>query len=58
MSDPDSSNNQSIRHESEGGGFESPSGQDIFCLKTFDIFTRTSTCVSKMNAVAHAQLTF
>ena len=34
------------------------SGQDIFCLKNFDTFTRTSVGVLKMNAVAHAQLTF
>ena len=33
MSGPDSSNGWSIRHESEGWGFESPSGRDIFCLK-------------------------
>ena len=44
--------------ESEGWGFESPSGRDIFCLKNFDTFTRTPVCVSKMNAVARAQLTF
>ena len=39
-------------------GFESPSGRDIFCFKNFDTFTRTSALVSKMNAVARAQLTF
>ena len=33
------------------------SGRDIFCLKNFDTFTRTSVRVSKMNAVARAQLT-
>ena len=33
MSGPDSSNGLSIRHESEGWGFESLSGRDIFCLK-------------------------
>ena len=33
------------------------SGRDIFCLN-FDTFTRTSVRVSKMNAVARAQLTF
>ena len=44
MPGPDSSIGYSIRHESEGWGFESPSGGDIF--------------VSKMNAVARAQLTF
>ena len=38
--------------------FESPSGWDIFCLKNFDTFTRTTVRVSKMNAVARAQLTF
>ena len=38
--------------------FESPSGQNIFYLKNFDTFARTSVRVSKMNAVAHAQLTF
>ena len=47
MSDPDS-----IRHESEGLGFESPSGRDIYCLKKFDTFTRTPLRVSKINAVA------
>ena len=46
-----------IRHESEGWGFESPSGRDIFCLKNFDTFPRTPVRVSKMNAVARAQLT-
>ena len=39
-------------------GFESLSGRDIFCLKNFDTFTRTSVRASKMNAVARAQLTF
>ena len=38
-------------------GFEFPSDRDIFCLKNFDTFTRTSIRVSKMNAVARAQLT-
>ena len=38
--------------------FGSPSDRDIFCLKNFDtITTRTSVRVSKMNAVARAQLT-
>ena len=32
MSVPDSSSGQSIRHESEDLGLESPSGRDIFCL--------------------------
>ena len=32
--------------------------RDIFCLKNFDTFTRTPVHVSKMNAVARAQLTF
>ena len=45
-------------HDSEGWGFESPSGRDIFCLKNFDTFTRTPVHVSKMNAVAHTQLAF
>ena len=58
ISDPDSPISESIQHESEGWGFESPSGQDIFCLKNFDTFTRTPIRVSKMNAVARAQLTF
>ena len=58
MSGPDSSIVQSIRHESEGWGFESPSGQDIFCFKNFDTFTRTPVGVSKMNAVARTLLTF
>ena len=43
---------------SEGWGFESPSGRDIFCLKNFDTFTRTLVRVSKMNAVDRAELTF
>ena len=42
---------------SEGWGFDSSSGRDIFCLKYFDTFTRTSVRVSKMNAVARTQLT-
>ena len=46
-----------IRHESERWGFESPSDRDIFCLKIFDTFKRTAVRVSKMNAVARAQLT-
>ena len=59
ISGPDSSIGQSIRHESEGGwGFEFPSGQNIFCLKNFDTFTRTPVRVSKMNVVARTQLTF
>ena len=58
MSGPDSSIGWSIRHESEGWGFESLSGRDIFCLKNFDTFTRTPVRVPKMNAVDHAQLTF
>ena len=32
--------------------FESPSSRDIFCLKNFDTFIRTSVRVSKMNVVA------
>ena len=44
--------------EYEGWGFESPSGRDIFCLKIFDTFPRTPVRVLKINAVAHAQLTF
>ena len=32
--------------------------RDIFCLKNFGTFTRTSVRVSKMNAVARAQLAF
>ena len=58
ISGPDSSNGESIRHEFEGWGLESPLRRDIFCLKNFDTFTRTSVCVSKMNAVARTQLTF
>ena len=58
MSGPDSSNVLSTRHEFEGWGFESPSGGDIFCLKNFDTFTRTSVRVSKMTSVASAQLTY
>ena len=50
MSGLDSSNGLSIRHESEGWGFKSPSGRDIFCLE--------NVRVSKMNAVARAQLKF
>ena len=37
---------------------ESTSGRDNFCLKNFDTFARTSVRVSKMNAVACAQLAF
>ena len=40
------------------GDLESPSGRDIFCLKNFDTFTRTSVCELKMNTVAKTQLTF
>ena len=47
----------SIWHESDDFGFECPSGRNIFCLKNFDTFTRTSVRVSKMNSVARAQLT-
>ena len=39
-------------------GFESPSGRDIFCFKIIDTFTRTSVRVSKLTAVARAQLAF
>ena len=39
-------------------GFKSPSGRYIFCYKNVDTFTRTPVGVSKMNAVAHAQLTY
>ena len=35
------SNGLSIQHESEAWRFQSPSGQDIFCLKNFDAITRT-----------------
>ena len=49
---------ESIRHESEGWGFEPPSGRDIFFLKNFDALTRTSVHVSKINVVARTQLTF
>ena len=58
MSGPDSSKGWSIQHESKGWRLESPSGRDIFCLKNFDTFTRTPIRLSKMNAVACAQLTF
>ena len=43
----------SVRHESECWDLESPSGCDIFGLKTFDIFTER-----KMNAAAHTELVF
>ena len=39
-------------------GGSSPPQFDIFCLKIFDTFKRTPVRVSKMNAVARAQLTF
>ena len=39
-------------------GVRVPPGRDIFCLKDFVTFTRTSVRVSKMNAVVRAQLTF
>ena len=47
-----------IWHESEDWRFEFPWARYIFCLKNFDTFTRTSVHVSKINAVAYAQLTF
>ena len=37
MSGPDSSIGWSIRHESKGWGFESPSGQVVFCLKNLTL---------------------
>ena len=46
------------RIDIEGWGFESPSGRDAFCLKNFDTFTWTPIHVSKVNAVARAQLIF
>ena len=55
MSGPDSSSGWSIQQESEGWGFETPSGRDIFCLRHFsvsDTFTRIAVLESKMNAVA------
>ena len=58
MAGLDNSNCESILHASEGWGFDSPSGRDIFCLKNFDTFTRTPFLVSKMIAVACTQLTF
>ena len=39
-------------------GFESPIGRDLFCLKFFDTFTRTSVQESTMNAIFCAQATF
>ena len=53
MSGPDSSIGWSIRHESDGWGFKSHSGRDIFCLKNFDTFIKTSISVLKMNAVSN-----
>ena len=44
--------------DSSTGRLGSLSGRDIFCLKNFDPFTRTSVRVSKMNAVARAHSTF
>ena len=41
-----------------GGWVEIPSGREIFCPQNFDAFTRKSVRVSKINAVARAQLTF
>ena len=58
MSGPDSSNAESIRHESEGWVFVYPSCRDIFCLKNFDIFKRTSVRVSAITDVARAQLAY
>ena len=43
--------------EFEDWRLESPSGRDFFCLKNFYTFTRTSFHVSKIIAVARAQLT-
>ena len=48
---PDGSNCERIRQEYEGRGFESPSGRDIFCLKSFNTFTRTSVHVCVQNAI-------
>ena len=36
-----------------GWGFDSPLSRDIFCLKNFDAFARTSVRVSKMDAVVN-----
>ena len=58
MSGPNSSIGQSIRHESEGWGFESPSGRDIFCLKNFQKHSEHPFVSRKINAVARAKLTF
>ena len=57
MSIPDGSNWWSIRHESEGWWFESPLRSKHFLSQNFGTFTRTSVRVSKMNAVARAELT-
>ena len=57
MSGPDSSNVSSTQHEFEGW-CSSPPGRDIFFLKNFDTFTRTSIRASKMNDVSRAQITF
>ena len=55
MSGPDSPNGLSIRHESEGWEFESPSDRDIICLKNIDNFT--TNLRSKISGVARAQVT-
>ena len=44
------------RHESEG--WESPLGREICCPQNFDTLTRAPVSLSKMNAVARAQLIF
>ena len=41
-----------------GGGGGVGGRRDIFCLKNFGTFSRTPVRVSKMNAVARAQLIF
>ena len=58
MTGPDSSNGKSIWHESEGWGSSPPRVETCSVKKTnIDTFTRTPVRVSKMNAVARAQLT-
>ena len=45
-------------HESEGWGFESPSGRYIFCLLNFDTFTRTSVNFSNANFTTNIYIGF
>ena len=57
MSGPQSSIDKSILHESDGWGFDSRSGRDIFCLKIFDT-SQDYPFVCRNWMLLPAQLTF